>query len=115
MITEFDNPLFLEVERPPVPLEGLSTFLKYIGDNYSYPEEAVNAKVSGRIILSFIVETDGTLSEIKTLHDLGFGTGEEAVRILKASPKWRPGVQNGMVVRTQYTLPIVLNLSNDSE
>lgn len=110
-----DNPTFLEVEQPPIPLDGMPAFLKYIGDHYVYPEEAVNAKVSGRIVLSFVVEQDGNLSDIKSIRDLGFGTGEEAIRVLKAGPKWKPGIQNGMVVRVQYTLPIVLNLNGDSE
>jgi len=55
------------------------------------------------VIVSFIVEKDGSLTDIKVLRDMGLGTGEEAMRLLKKSPKWRAGVQNGRNVRVQYT------------
>lgn len=103
--------LFSEVEQPPVPLDGMPAFLRYIGSNYVAPKAAVDAKVSGRIELTFVVERDGSITDVKILSDLKHGTGEEAIRVLKGSPKWKPGLHNGETVRVQYTLPIVLNLS----
>ncbi|MGE4348010.1 MAG: energy transducer TonB, partial [Flavobacteriaceae bacterium] len=58
------------------------------------------------------VETDGSLTDIKVIRDLGYGTGAEAVRVLKKSKKWKPGTQNGKPVRVKYTLPISINIQN---
>ena len=62
-------------------------------------------------MVSFVVEKDGTLGDFKIVKDLGYGTGEAAVSVLKTAQAWRPGVQNGRNVRVSYTLPITLNLS----
>ena len=100
----------VSIEQMPDFPGGLSKFYGYISKNYNYPAAAREQGVSGRVIVSFIVEKDGTLTDIKVLRDMGLGTGEEAMRLLKKSPKWRAGVQNGRTVRVQYTLPIMLNL-----
>ena len=60
----------------------------------------------GKIFLSFVVETDGTLSDIKTIKDIGFGTGTEAENVLHKLPKWIPGKKDGNLVRVLYLLPI---------
>lgn len=88
---------------------GITEFYKYIGMNFKLPEAARRDSISGRLILSFVVEKDGALSDIKVLRDLGAGTGEEAMRVLATSPKWTPGMQNGKPVRVQYTLPVAIN------
>ncbi|EOR93818.1 Ferric siderophore transport system, periplasmic binding protein TonB [Arcticibacter svalbardensis MN12-7] len=107
----------LKVVEPPQTREnqvkypgGLSKFYLYIGKNYIYPASARESGVSGRIVMSFIVEKDGSLTDIKVLKDMGMGTGEAAIRLLEKTIKWRAGVQNGRAVRVQYTLPIMLNL-----
>lgn len=111
---DLDTVVSINQEEAPVPPGGLSSFLRYIGTNYVYPKEAEEAKVKGRLILTFVVEKDGSISEVKSVQDLGHGTGEEAVRVLESSPKWTPGKKDGEAVRVQYTLPIVLNLDSDS-
>lgn len=100
----------VSIEQMPEFPGGLSKFYSYISKNYNYPAAAREQGVSGRVIVSFIVEKDGSLTDIKVLRDMGLGTGEEAMRLLKKSSKWRAGVQNGRNVRVQYTLPIILNL-----
>ena len=107
-----ENHIFEAVEVAPQPPGGLAGFLKYVGDTYQYPAQAEAQGVSGRVTLTFVVERDGSLTDIKVLRDLKYGTGEEAVRVLKRAKKWTPGIQNGRPVRVQYTLPIVLNLAN---
>ncbi len=87
---------------------GMNAFYKYVGKNYSYPAAAQEQGVSGKVILSFIVEKDGSLTDIKVLRDVGLGTGDAAVKMLKKAPHWKPGVQNGRNVRVAYTLPIQL-------
>lgn len=99
---------FVSVEIDPEFPGGLQAFMAYVQRNYHYPEAAVEAGVRGQVILQFVVERDGSLTEIKVVRDLRFGTGEAAIRLLQASPKWRPGVQNGRPVRVAYTLPIAL-------
>ncbi|MFC6097115.1 energy transducer TonB [Flavobacterium qiangtangense] len=85
---------------------GMMGFAAYVSKNYKVP---ATFSGSGTIYVSFIVEKDGSLSDIKVLRDLGYGTGEEAVRIIKATPKWKPGMQDGTPVRVAYNLPIKLN------
>ena len=88
--------------RPEFP-GGLSQFYKYIGKNYKVPDIK---GLNGKIIITFVVEKDGSLTDIKVLRDIGYGTGAEAIRVLKKCPKWIPGEQDGKKVRVIYTLPI---------
>lgn len=101
---------FNKVDVQPQFPGGLRAFYKWVGENYKYPAEAKKNEVSGSLHLSFIVERDGTLSSFKILRNLGYGTGEEAVNLLKKSPKWTPGSIKGEAVRVSYSLPIRLNL-----
>lgn len=98
------------VEVMPEFPGGLKAFYKFVGNTYSYPAAARENGVSGKVIMSFVVEKDGSLTQIKIVRDLGMGTGEEAIRVLKKTPKWKPGIQNGRPVRVAYTLPIALEL-----
>lgn len=92
--------------KPEFP-GGQEELNKYIAKNYIIPSEVKN--IRGRIYLNFIVEIDGSLTDIKVLRDLGFGSGKEAIRILKDSPKWNPGQLNGVKVRSFFSLPISIN------
>ena len=94
-------------ENPDFP-EGMEKFYKFVGENFNIPLEAVKNKVKGKVYLTFIVEMDGTLSNIKIIRDLGYGIGDEAARVLGISPKWIPGKVNGEAVRTMYSLPITV-------
>lgn len=97
-----------EVTEKPEFESGLEAFYKYIGTHYKIPEEVTKNKLKGRVFASFIVEKDGTLSNIKILRDMGYGTGEEAKRVLENSPKWLSGKIDGKPVRTMYSLPIAI-------
>jgi hypothetical protein len=92
-----------KVEAAPRYAGGLTSFYKYFSANFRVPEVQ---GFKGKLIVSFIIETDGSLSDIKVLKDLGYGTSEEAIRVLQSSPKWIPGKQNGKPVRVAYSLPI---------
>jgi hypothetical protein len=83
----------------------MNEFYKFMGANYKIPAEL---KGNGRVYIKFMVEKDGSLSEFEILRDIGFGTGEEAIRVLKLSPKWIPGKDKDKPVRVQYSLPITL-------
>lgn len=84
---------------------GIANFYKFVGNNYKAPEEE---GLKGKVFVTFVVEKDGSLTDIKVVRDIGFGTGAEAIRVLKKSPKWAPGEQNGKKVRVQYSLPITI-------
>ena len=112
---EGGNEIFSETEILPEPPESMDAFRKWIGNNYQYPQAAINAGVKGTIRTNFVIEKDGSLSDIKIVKDLGHGTGEAALELLKKSPKWKPAIQNGRKVRYEFTLPIRLDLTNMGE
>lgn len=105
-----DNQVFQSVEVQPAPQGGMKAFMEYIARNYDYPQQAIEAGVNGKVLVSFIVEKDGSLTDMKLIEDLGYGTGDAALHVLQNGQKWLPAIQNGKPVRVAYTLPIRLNL-----
>ncbi|MFB9844871.1 energy transducer TonB [Mucilaginibacter ginsenosidivorans] len=101
---------FTQAEIEPTYEGGLDKFYNYLVHNIHYPKAAKKNGVAGRVFLSFIIEKDGSLSNIKVLRGIGSGCDEEAVRALQLSPKWSPGYQYGMSVRVQYALPVGFTL-----
>jgi len=108
-----EGPVFTAVEQVPFFPGGVDAFMQFLAKNIQYPEEARDKNVQGRVIISFIVETDGTLTNFKVVRSVGSGTDEEAVRVLAMSPKWSPGLQNGHKVRVAYSVPISFTLNTD--
>lgn len=102
-----DNTIYSSagIEVKPDYPGGMANFYKFVGNNYQVPEEE---GLSGKVIVQFVVEKDGSLTDIKVLRDLGYGTGAEAIRVLKKMPRWSPGEQNGKKVRCTYQLPITI-------
>ncbi len=96
------------VERQPEYPGGILEFYKFVGKNFKTPTDPAANKIQGKVIVEFMIETDGSLSEFQVIKDLGFGVGDEAIRVLKLSPKWNPGIQSGQPVRVLYTLPITI-------
>lgn len=92
-------------EKPEFP-GGINEFYKLIAKNYQTPDVS---GLKGTVIVSFVIEKDGSLTELKVLKDIGYGTGEEAIRVLKMSPLWKPAHQLGEPVRCSYTIPIKIN------
>jgi len=82
---------------------GLEIFYNFFDKNFQKPNVP---SLVGKIAFSFIIETDGTITNIKLLKDPGFGTGAEAERVLRLTPKWLPGKKDGKAVRVNYLLPI---------
>jgi TonB family protein len=97
---------FVSLDKQPTFPGGMNNFYEYLKTSVKYPKEAFVNKLQGKVFLSFIVETDGELTDIQVERKLGGGTDEEAVRVLKESPKWIPGVQDGKNVRVKYNIPI---------
>lgn len=108
-IVEEPDKVYTSVEVMPEYPGGIQAFRKYVADNFRAPD--VDRNLKGVVVVNFVVEPDGQLSNIKVVRDLGHGTGDEAVRILKRAKKWNPGIQNGRKVRVNYTLPIQINIT----
>jgi hypothetical protein len=94
--------------KPDFP-GGIDKFYDFFRTNFKTPEED---GLKGRVYATFIVERDGALSDIKIIRDIGYGTGKEVLRVLKNSPKWTPGEQNGKKVRVQYSMPFIVDSDN---
>ncbi len=94
--------------RPQYP-GGIQKFYLFLKKNYLVPQEVVKDETkASAIFASFIIEIDGTLSDIKILHDFGYGSGEELMRVLKLSPNWKPATKNGKALRCLYSIPYYL-------
>tara|TARA_R110000868_G_scaffold407183_1_gene688385 strand:- start:28388 stop:29668 length:1281 start_codon:yes stop_codon:yes gene_type:complete len=97
-----------ETETKPTFPGGMNAFYQFVAENFKISEEATKMKLKGKVYLTFMIEKDGSLSEFRILRDMGYGTGEEAVRVLKLSPKWIPGTVHGEAARVMYSLPITI-------
>lgn len=102
--------IFTIVEDQPEYPGGMNAFYKYIGTNMRYPAQARRMGVEGRVFVQFVVEKDGSLSEIQVIKGIGFGCDEEALRVIKQSKKWTPGKQRGRAVKVRMILPIMFRL-----
>lgn len=85
---------------------GMAGLAKFIQRNLNYPSMAQDNGIQGKVYLSFVVEKDGSISDVSVTRGIGSGCDEEAVRVIKKSPKWKPGMQNSQTVRVRYSLPI---------
>lgn len=108
-VVENPNQIYEAVEVSPSYPGGLNAFRTFVGRNYSLN---VDRDLKGKVLVQFVVEKDGSLTDIKVIRDIGHGSGAEAVRVLKRAQKWNPGIQNGRAVRVRYTLPIDINISS---
>jgi len=97
-------------EQMPEPVGGLKAFYDYINANLKYPEEARNKKVEGRVHVTFVIGTDGSISNVQVTKGLGSGCDEEAIRLIQNAPKWTPGKQGGSPVCVEVTRPITFDL-----
>ena len=93
-------------EQMPEPVGGLKSFYDYINANLKYPEEARSKKVEGRVHVTFVVRTDGSISNVQVSKGLGSGCDEEAIRLIQSAPKWTAGKQGGSAVCVEVTRPI---------
>jgi protein TonB len=107
-ITKIDNKIYNieDIEVAPEFPGGINKFYKFMNFNTKYPDEELNVK--GEVFVTFVIEKDGLLTDIEVLSDAGYGTGTEAIRVLKKCPRWNPGKINNEDVRVFYsaTLPI---------
>jgi TonB family protein len=100
------NVVYEVVETQPSPAGGMAGWNKYLSENLRYPPNAQRKGIEGTVIVAFVVNTDGTTTDIQILRSVGGGCDEEVIRIVQGSPKWTPGMQRGTPVRTRMRLPL---------
>ena len=100
------------VEVAPEFPGGQKAFGKFLGSNIRYPIAARESNIQGKVYIGFIVEKNGELTDLKIIKGIGGGCDEEAIRVLKNSPAWKPGMAEGKAVRTSYTFPVTFELAN---
>lgn len=99
------------VDDAPEPLGGMQAFYEYIGKNIKYPEEAARIGTEGRVLISFVVDKNGSLTNIEAVEGIGHGCDAEAMRVIRSSPKWQPGLLDGQPVNVKIVLPITFKLT----
>ena len=105
-----EQEIFKIVEEMPSFPGGEAKLMEYVGKNIKYPQIARETGIQGRVFVNFVVEPDGSVSNVTVLRGIGGGCDEEAMRVVKNMPKWKPGKQRGKAVRVQYMLPVNFRL-----
>ena len=105
-----EQEIFQIVEEMPAFPGGEAKLMEYVGKNIKYPQIARETGIQGRVFIGFVVEPDGSVSNVKLLRGIGGGCDEEAMRVVKSMPKWKPGKQRGKAVRVSYMLPVNFKL-----
>ncbi|GAB3809107.1 hypothetical protein GCM10028819_49640 [Spirosoma humi] len=104
--------VFTVVQVPPSFPGGNGQIGPYLRQNLRYPEAALNAKVVGKVFVSFIVTYEGRIQDVNVLKGYGYGLDEEAIRVVQTMPAWTPGKQNGHPVNVKYNLVIPFDYAN---
>ena len=105
-----EQEIFQIVEEMPAFPGGEAKLMEYVAKNIKYPQIARETGIQGRVFVGFVVEPDGSVSNVKVLRGIGGGCDEEAMRVVKSMPKWKPGKQRGKAVRVSYMLPVNFKL-----
>ncbi len=108
-----EPPLVIVEEMPEYP-GGMTAMTKFIGDNVNYPNYEMKHNITGTCYVGFVVEKDGSVSDVKVVKGVtnGVGCDAEAVRVVKLMPRWKPGKQSGREVRVRFNLPVKFNIKN---
>ena len=110
-----EEEVFVVVEEQAEFPGCMDSMYAYIQKNLKYPELAKEKGIEGRVFVSFIIEKDGSISNVKLLRGIGGGCDEASVEMVKNMPKWKPAKQRGKPVRCQFNLPIKFELPKDKE
>lgn len=105
-----EQEIFQIVEEMPSFPGGEAKLMEYVAKNIKYPQIARETGIQGRVFVGFVVEPDGSISNVKLLRGIGGGCDEEAMRVIKSLPKWKPGKQRGKAVRVSYQIPVFFKL-----
>ncbi len=103
--------IFMVVEESPSFPGGDEARIRFLQQNIKYPQMARESSIQGTVFVTFVVERDGSVTDVRVLRGIGGGCDEEAIRVIKAMPKWQPGKQRGKPVRVQFNMPIKFTLA----
>jgi TonB family protein len=105
-----NDTVFVKVDKQPSFSGGVDAYTKFLSKNIQYPETMRDRQIEDDVNVQFIVEIDGSLSHFKVMNSPGYGCGDEAIRVMKLSPKWIPGRKNGRAVRVLFKMPVMFRL-----
>lgn len=109
---EVTEEIFVVVEDQPLFPGGNAAMMKFLSDNIKYPVIAQENGIQGRVICNFVVEKDGSITDVQVVRGVDPSLDKEAVRVIQQMPRWKPGKQRGQAVRVRFTLPVVFRLQN---
>jgi protein TonB len=104
--------IFVVVEEQPEYPGGNAAMMQFLSDNIRYPVIAQENGIQGRVICNFVVERDGSITDVQVVRGVDPSLDREAVRVIQQMPRWKPGKQRGQAVRVRFTLPVVFRLQN---
>jgi protein TonB len=107
---EVAEEIFTIVEDQPEPKGGMAAFYEYVSKNLKYPAQARRMGIEGKVFVEFVVDKDGSITNVKAIKGIGAGCDEEAKRVISEAPKWSPGKQRGRPVKVRMILPITFKL-----
>ena len=110
VVSQTNQKVFDTVEQMPEYPGGMQAMIEFLQTNMKYPEDAAKQKVEGRVMVQFVVETDGSVTDVHVAKQVFPSLDAEAIRVVQAMPKWTPGKEKGRVVRVKYNLPIVFRM-----
>jgi protein TonB len=113
IIESVSNQIYIVADEMPKYSESIRKFREFVSENFKNP--TTDRDFKGQIILQFVVEKDGSLSDIKVVRDLGYGTGAEVIRVLKLAGKWKAGLIDEKPVRVRHILPIRVDVKANQE
>lgn len=105
-----DDEIFTLVDKKPEPAGGMEGWAEYLRNNLKFPLAARDARAGGRVYVQFVVNADGSISDVKAVKGVGYGCDEEAERVIRNAPDWTPGEQNGEKVKVRMIVPIVFKV-----
>lgn len=111
-VPEKEGEVFVVVEEPPLFQGGDEARIRFISENIKYPEDARIKGIQGTVFVTFVIETDGSVTNVRILRGIGGGCDEEAIRVVENMPKWNPGKQRGENVRVMFNMPIKFALGD---
>lgn len=109
-----EDEIYTEVDQQPEFPEGVSALMRFLTENVNYSTESVRKRVQGRVVTNFIIEKDGSISNIVVNEGVNKELDAEAIRVISMMPKWKPGKNNGEIVRVNFTLPLTFRVGNSS-
>lgn len=107
-----EEQIFIAVEQPAEFPGGMAALMRWLNNNMRYPEAAQQNDIQGRVIVNFVVEKDGSIANVKIAKGVDKDLDREALRVVKKMPKWQPGKNNGVAVRSYFNLPVTFRLQN---